>query len=584
MNRNIDIYIDLTGILKNRINTGIQRVVKEFLHRTIRPVTDEQINYYYIEFDIKNKKYNFFSKKEIEKFLLSMADYELKIQKTSELLNQKKQIAIFFDIDSVWNIHPKRNILYPELKKNNFYIINFIYDLAPIILPQYSHENTCRNFVSFLSAVYAYADMVFFDSVSAEQDFLKIKKQVKVEREIPTRVIGLGADFFQKKEIETKNNYQYLFGKKYLLFVGTIEPRKDQEIVLNAFEKIAEKYPDLNLIFIGKQGWKVEKFINRIQNHKLINKRFFYLNSVTDNELSLFYKNAWIVIYLSKHEGYGLPIAESLKYGNITIASKNSSMYEVGRNFTDYVVYNSQNEIIDNISLYYENSELYEEKKKYIQNFFVSDNWDRVSATIFDIFQFFPDSIKEKSLAKPQNLQFIFISIEIEVLQESIVEIDKYIDFVKEYIIITSSDKVKTAKEIISKNTITVFDEDNVLKDYSDNFLSRDHVQKNWLLRASILNIDNLDDNFIMLDDDSRPLKKITIDYFISPEGRFNAYYFYDLLNWNSSGTDYDKGQKNLVDVLSDKKYESLSYSSHAPQIINKKLLNIKKVNAAITP
>ena len=83
-----------------------------------------------------------------------------------------------------------------------------------------------------------------------------------------------------------------------------------------------------------------------------------------------------------------------------------------------------------------------------------------------------------------------------------------------------------------------------------------------------------LDDEFIMLDDDNRPIKEIDLSYFITVEGRYNAYYYYDLLNWHHRETAYDEGQHQLKKILSDKNYELLSYSCHAPQIINKALFS----------
>ncbi len=574
MRSNVNIYIDLTAIIKSRINTGIQRVVKELLQRTLEITKHKNIIYHYISYDIEQGTYRRYSEEEISFFLNDIKNHELKVDKAIKLTNEEKEISIFFDIDAVWNIHTKRVHLYPELKKNNFYIINILYDLSPILLPQYTHVNTCRNFVSFMSAVYAHSDMVFFDSASAEHDFLKIKKQAQVTKEIPTRVVGLGSDFAKKKIAVIEGENTELRKKKYVLFVGTIEPRKDQEIVLDSFEELAKKHTDLNLIFIGKQGWKVEEFVEKIDNHPLRGERFFYFNNISDEELEQFYRQAWLVIYLSKHEGYGLPIAESLSYGNVTIASKNSSMYEVGGNFTDYVVFNAQNEIVDNISFYYDNPQIYREKKQLIKNEFTADTWDRLETTITDIFQEFPNSLKIKNREKPADLQVVLISNEIKKLKKVIQATDIYIGFVAEYIIISAEDKITQVKSIASKNKITAIDENEILQNYSKGFSQRSSYQKKWLLTTSLLNVKTLAEEFIIIDDDNLPLTEINREYFISPEGRYNAYYFYDLLKWNSNESEYDKKQHNLAEVLSKKKYELLSYSSHAPQIINKALFS----------
>lgn len=580
---NVTVYLDLTGIISSRINTGIQRVVKEFLQRTLlssdQYSSNKDINYCYLEYKQIEKKYYCISAQEIHKFLNNINDYQFVDKQAINLFeDQIDKTAIFFDMDSVWNFHPRRMFLYPKLKKNNYVIINYIYDLSPVLLPQFSHENTCRNFITFLSSVYHNSDMVYFDSASAEQDFLNIKKELDVTRIIPTRVTGLGSDFTQKiRKVEPKKKIKLLLDKKYLLFVGTIEPRKEQEIVLNAFETLAKKYSDLNLIFIGKQGWRIENFLDRINKHPLKEKQFYYLNEIDDDTLSCFYKNAWLVIYLSKHEGYGLPIAESLRYHNITIASKNSSMFEVGRNFSDYIVYNSKNEIIDTISLYYDNSDLYKEKKEWIKKGFKAVTWDEISLSIIDTFTKFPKAIEFKHKQKNntfKKLQFIFISIDLDNIKGSISSVDYHINFVKEYIIITSPELVDGFRTIKTKHKLTIIDETTLLKEYAADFPQRDHQSKNWLLRASLLNLSFLDEEFIMLDDDNRPIKKISIDYFISKEGHYNAYYFYDLLNWHSSCSSYDKGQHNTQKILSDKNYELLSYSSHAPQIVNKTIFS----------
>ncbi len=77
--------------------------------------------------------------------------------------------------------------------------------------------------------------MVYFDSASAERDFLEVKSKLKVETEIPTHVTGLGSDYSQATQCNgTAEQHQQLLQTKYILFVGTIEPRKDQEIVLDS--------------------------------------------------------------------------------------------------------------------------------------------------------------------------------------------------------------------------------------------------------------------------------------------------------------------------------------------------------------
>ena len=563
------IYIDITQLEKGRANTGIQRVVKEFLKRAS---ICTNITYKIIILDEKNKKAQILDNTEVSSFLNDVQNYQFISKTDLDLINLKPTTTTaFFDIDSNWNVIFKRGSLYPILKNNGFLIFNFIYDMIPIVLPQYTHKDTAINFRSFIDAIYKHSDLVMFDSLSAQNDFENIKNEQNITRDISTRVIGLGSDFLKTDIKPQDENIINILNKKYILFVGTLEPRKNQADVLEAFESIAEKYPNLNLVIIGKRGWDVEVLIQKILTHPLKNKQLFWLDNIDDNTLSQFYQNAFLVTYLSKYEGYGLPIAESLSYGNITITSKNSSMYEVGKDAADYVVYNSLNELTSIISLYCDNENLYKAKKQYIKNNFKTTSWEQFYTSISDIFCNF-----EKSLQLKQNhlsiLQFVFISIDKHNLEGTIKAIDKYMNFVKEYIIVTHPKFIKEFQQIKSTNKLIIIDENEILAEYKKDFTKKNHQSKNWLLRASLLNLDILEDEFIMLDDDNRPLKNITIDKFISKDGSYNAYFFYPLLDWHHLTTDYDLGQKNIKNTLYEKNYELLSYSSHSPQIINKKI------------
>lgn len=565
----MNLYIDISNYVSSKAHTGIQRVVREILFRLLK--TGELFDLKIIFFNSDVQKFVVLSSEDVLGFLNDVKSYEFK--NISNLVDISDMLSgdVFFDMDGVWNNSLKRCFLYKRLKEQNVTIFNFIYDLVPILLPQYSHENTTRNFVTFLHAVYQYSDLVFFDSRSAEKDFLEIKDKINNHRDISTRVVKLGSDVFTKTEKNFITLKTKQFNKsKYILFVGTLEPRKNQRLMLDVFEKLILEYSDINLIFVGKAGWNNDQLIHRIQNHKLLEKSLFWLNDVNDYDLVSLYRNAYLCVYLSAYEGFGLPIAESLSHGSITITSKNSSMYEVGKNFADYLVYNSFNELYELADLYLSDLEIYKQKKNYIKNFYVPYSW---GLTYFSVINVLNNYSQYTPIITPTSLQFVFISIDKKNLQGTIQAIDKLMDFVDSYVIVTREDMFEEMNAIQTSNVKHIINENLILGEYAKDFSKRDHQSKNWLLRASLLNLDILHDQFIMLDDDNRPLRKIDIEHFIS-DGKYNAYYFYDLLEWNSFHSDYDYGQHNMKALLDKDGFELLSYSSHRPQIINKKILN----------
>jgi len=378
------IYIDITQLEKQRVNTGIQRVVKEFLQRAMN---SKQMGLYKVLiYNSKIKKMQLLQNEDVKLFLQDIENFKFTKKETIDIETIKATLpTIFFDIDSAWNAPYKREKLYPVIKNNGFLIINFIYDLIPVLLPQFVQNITIKNYKPFIKTVYKYSDMVICDSVSSQTDLLKYKQVLNISREISTKVVGLGSDFMLVNSIVEDIKIKSILETKYILFVGTLEPRKNQQEVLDAFDILAKKYADLNLVFIGMKGWKIDKLLDRINSHPLKDERLFWLNNIDDDTLYHFYQNAFIVTYLSKYEGYGLPIVESLQHGNITITSNNSSMPEVGLEYADYIEDDDLKQLVDTISTYCENKDLYNQKKQTIKENFKSLSWEQFSNLIFDI-------------------------------------------------------------------------------------------------------------------------------------------------------------------------------------------------------
>ncbi|ADR34774.1 glycosyl transferase group 1 [Sulfuricurvum kujiense DSM 16994] len=372
------LFIDISSFLKTRLITGIQRVIREFLSRAVCDTYDLNILYY----DDHTQTYKRLDKHEIKDFMQDIKNYQFRTQSEIDLFDiliiREK---IFLDIDSVWNFSQKRDELYKRLKQSNYKIYNFIYDLTPLLLPDLAREITKTNFPLFIESVFEYTDFVFFDSHSARNDFFAMKQQTNHTRKIASMVIPLGSDFLIPKRLNHTTSIP-LISKKYILFVGTIEPRKKQPLVLEAFEGLHARYSDLHLVFVGAIGWNVETFIHRLNLHPLKDTYVHHLTDVDDVTLDILYQNAFLVTYISSYEGYGLPVAESLQYGNITIASKNSSLIEVGQDYVDYIGHDTKEALIDIISSYLNDTVHYNQKKSDIRKNYKRHNWDNFYDTL----------------------------------------------------------------------------------------------------------------------------------------------------------------------------------------------------------
>lgn len=136
--------------------------------------------------------------------------------------------------------------------------------------------------------------------------------------------INLRLDILKNMALELPDNY--------ILFVGTIEPRKNILGLIRAyllFEPILkEKY---KLVIVGKKGWYYEEVFS-IVREKGINDRVLFAGYVPEEYLPLIYNRASLFVYPSFYEGFGLPVLEALTCGVPVITSNISSMPEIAGN------------------------------------------------------------------------------------------------------------------------------------------------------------------------------------------------------------------------------------------------------------
>ena len=123
----------------------------------------------------------------------------------------------------------------------------------------------------------------------------------------------------------------------YFLYVGTIEPRKQVDMLLRAFALFCkqEKFRDWKLVIVGQIGWKADHVVQLLDLFPYP-ARIRQLGYVSNSALVQLYSKAKSVIYPSSYEGFGLPVLEAMACGTPAITSKNSSLVEVGGEWALY--------------------------------------------------------------------------------------------------------------------------------------------------------------------------------------------------------------------------------------------------------
>lgn len=117
------------------------------------------------------------------------------------------------------------------------------------------------------------------------------------------------------------------------LVVGTIEPRKDCDRILAAFERLWAEGSDLALMLFGRAGWRSYDLIDRMRTHPERGRRLFWFEHGSDAELDFAYRHATALIFASRCEGFGLPLVEAMPYGLPVIASDIPVFREIGGDY-----------------------------------------------------------------------------------------------------------------------------------------------------------------------------------------------------------------------------------------------------------
>jgi len=407
----MEVYIDITNTYKIRLNTGIQRVTKELVLRLFdRNDRQDKISFVPMVFYDRIGLWKKITRGELA--FLYQGIPESKPFRLSKLLShafwtsflrQAPAGSIFLDMDSSWHNRLRRPLLFKELHKANIKIVRVHYDLVPILLPQFCHEKTVRDYLNHLAAALTYASLFVCISRKAEEDLLALKKELGFAKDFETVVLKLGADFGvnTEKTVQTRGNRQQrpYFDPlkergKYLLCVGTLEPRKNHTLLIDVFEKIQNGFPWIKLVLIGKEGWNVDSLLKRITEHPLYNKSLFWFATVTDKNLNTFYEHCVLSILPSFYEGYGLSVIESLMKGKITICSTGGSLPEVGEGYADYFAPNDSKALEELLMGYLSSPEKRRKKEEAIRDF-KAYTWDASAGDLIRILEAF---VSNKSL------------------------------------------------------------------------------------------------------------------------------------------------------------------------------------------
>lgn len=345
----MNICIDARSLVEKKVGFG------HFLENMLKSILEyDKQNTYYLISDAKI--YFDISKYENVKFIT---------YKSGPIL--KKTFKFYFSISDILKregIYPNvfwgtMHIMPQKLPKDTVKILT-IHDFTHL---RFKKSTTIKNRLIlklFFTQSIKNSDEIICISENTNFELKKFYGQYLYGKIIKTIYEGgifkQGGDSNSVEPIRDKIKKLALF--PYILFVGTIEPRKDISTLIDVAEKLEGK---LKVIICGKIGWEKKEIIEKLNS----TENLIYLNYISENEKDYLMRNCFCQVQPSLYEGFGLPVVESIQNGTIVIVANNSSLKELIKN--SYLKFETSNvqDLYDKIIALYNNKMLYNECKRY---------------------------------------------------------------------------------------------------------------------------------------------------------------------------------------------------------------------------
>jgi len=245
-------------------------------------------------------------------------------------------ISKLFKTNNIQIYHGLSNELPFNIKKYNTKSVLTVHDLIFEKLPdtyplldrimyRKKVKKSCKN-----------TDRIIAISESTKQDIIELYNIAPGKIDVVYQ--SCNSLFFSDENCtEIKNEFKQLnLPKNYLLYVGSITPRKNLKTLLEAIAILSPSI-QLPLIIVGN-GKKYKKRMQQLSHQLKINNLLFWLDEINSNALlKQLYLNAKALVYPSMYEGFGLPVAEALLCKTPVITGNNSSLKEAGGPSSFYV-------------------------------------------------------------------------------------------------------------------------------------------------------------------------------------------------------------------------------------------------------
>lgn len=271
--------------------------------------------------------------------------------------------------------------------------VPYVHDCIPIITPEHCTASLTRDFIAWAIGVFQHADHVMVNSQATAIDFVRVARYLGHATPEPA-IVRLDAEYGRTAAPRPAVPGSELFLRNdlrpgdYVLFVATIESRKNHVLVFSAWLALIKKFGALRvpkLVCVGNRGWLDEAIYAKLAASSLLQQKVVMLSKVPDADLERLYRNCLFTLFPSSYEGWGLPVTESLCCGKVPLVSNCSSLPEAGGAFAEYFDLGSEAELVRKLELLMFQPGYREAREQKIAAEFRPRSWAAIAAEVLEL-------------------------------------------------------------------------------------------------------------------------------------------------------------------------------------------------------
>jgi FkbM family methyltransferase len=242
-------------------------------------------------------------------------------------------------VGATWAL-PGHLIELRRLKALGAGIVPLMYDIIPLKVPQHLPQGMDAIFRTWLDGIYSVADRLLAISEASAEDFRSDMAE-RLARPLEVTAVPLAQEFPVKPDDDDRVRpaIRDAAGPPYVLWVGTIEARKNAWGVVSAWKRIVDELGPTapRLVMAGRPGWGIQNVHELLASTENLGGKVQIVEDAGDAEIAHLYRHCLFTVFPSFYEGWGLPVGEALWFGKTCLTSNLSALPEAGGDMCDYV-------------------------------------------------------------------------------------------------------------------------------------------------------------------------------------------------------------------------------------------------------